>query len=73
MYSSMKTKEELNELKQEYKILSEKLHELNEIELNEVIGGVQLGEEMTIRIRGGSSLNSSGNPLFIIDGQPTEE
>ena len=35
----MKTKEELNLLKQEYKTLKNKLKELNEEELNEVIGG----------------------------------
>ena len=36
----MKTKEELNELKEEMKTLNTKLAELNEEELEQVIGGV---------------------------------
>ncbi|MBQ0037195.1 MAG: bacteriocin [Clostridiales bacterium] len=35
----MKTKEELNVLKEEYKVLSDKLKELNEEELTQVVGG----------------------------------
>ena len=37
----MKTKEELNELKEEYKNVKSKLSELSEDELKEVVGGVQ--------------------------------
>ena len=36
----MKTKEELNELKEEVETVSKKLHELTEDELAQVVGGV---------------------------------
>ena len=39
----MKTKEELNQLKLGYETLTTKLHELNEDELKQVIGGSYLG------------------------------
>lgn len=39
----MKTKEELEELKEEYETLSTKLLELDEDELKEIIGGTDLG------------------------------
>ena len=38
----MKTKEELNALKEEVETLNRKLHELTEDELRQVIGGVVL-------------------------------
>ena len=39
----MKTKEELNELKEEVETLDEKLHELTEEELAQVTGGIAVG------------------------------
>ena len=41
----MKTKEELNELKEEVETLNKKLAELNEEELAEVAGGIKLDGE----------------------------
>ena len=41
----MKTKEELNALKEEVEALSKKLHELTEEEPEQVTGGRELGEE----------------------------
>ena len=38
----MKTKEELNELKEEVKAVNKKLHELTEEELEQVAGGVMM-------------------------------
>ena len=40
----MKTKEELNTLKEEVKTVNEKLHELTEEELAQVTGGVDFGD-----------------------------
>ena len=40
----MKTKEELNALKQEVETLNKKLHELTEEELEQVTGGVDFGD-----------------------------
>lgn len=37
-----------------------------------VTGGGQPGSNSTIRIRGGSSLNASNDPLFVIDGIPVD-
>ena len=44
----MKTKEELNALKEEVETVSKKLHELTEEELAQVSGGVKLRYERTI-------------------------
>ena len=41
----MKTKEELNALKEEVETVSRKLHELTEEELAQVSGGCEKGEE----------------------------
>ena len=40
----MKTKEELDALKQEVETLNKKLHELTEEELEQVTGGVDFGD-----------------------------
>ena len=41
----MKTKEELNALKEEVEALNKKLHELTEEELKQVSGGVSIGKK----------------------------
>ena len=43
----MKTKEELKELKEEYKTVCKKLHELTEEELAQVTGGADLNIDDT--------------------------
>ena len=49
----MKTKEELNELKQELETLSSKLQELTEDELKEITGGVLISDTtIEFRIKG---------------------
>lgn len=45
----MKTKEELNALKEEVKTLNKKPHELNKTELNKVSGGDGRGKSYTFR------------------------
>ena len=40
----MKTKEELNALKEEVETMNEKLHELTDEELEQVVGGVLCGK-----------------------------
>ena len=44
----MKTKEELEQLKQEYETLTNKLKELTEDELKEVAGGMRTGGDIYI-------------------------
>ena len=44
----MKTKEELNALKEEVETLNKKLRELSEEELAEVAGGIGIGKERDI-------------------------
>ena len=46
----MKTKEELNEIKEEVETLNEKLHELTEEELEQVLGGFEPGSSAKIRL-----------------------
>ena len=46
----MKTPEELNALKEEVETLSEKLHELTEEELEQVVGGFEPGSSAKIRL-----------------------
>ena len=45
----MKTKEELNALKEEVETVSKKLHELTEEELAQVLGGFEPGSSAKIR------------------------
>ena len=44
----MKTKEELEELKEEVEILNKKLHELTDDELKEVTGGKDMPPDGTV-------------------------
>ena len=44
----MKTKEELNTLKEEVEILNKKLHELTDEELEKVVGGINPSAVMPI-------------------------
>ena len=46
----MKTKEELNALKEEVETVSGKLHELTEEELAQVLGGVEPGSSAKIAL-----------------------
>ena len=76
----MKTKEELNELKNEYETLTTKLQELSEDELDEVTGGVNIwdiGVKLKERFNTGLlGSNQEGNELSFIgkrgkNGKPT--
>ena len=46
----MKTKEELNELKEEVETLNKKLHELTDEELEQVSGGIETGFRYVVDI-----------------------
>ena len=46
----MKTKEELNALKEDVKTLNKKLHELTDEELEQVLGGFEPGSSAKIRL-----------------------
>ena len=76
----MKTKEELNALKEEVETVSKKLHELTEEELEQVTGGIFNPADIesmgvlkdavagaTIRVRGATSINASNEPLIVVD------
>ena len=76
----MKTKEELNALKEEVETVSKKLHELTEEELEQVTGGIFNPADIesmgvlkdavagaTIRVRGVTSINASNEPLIVVD------
>ena len=71
----MKTREELNELKNELESVAFKLKELNDDELSMVTGGVagvdvctaRPGKGFAVYIRGIGTVNQS-QPLVIIDG-----
>ena len=54
----MKTKEELNALKEEVETVSKKLHELTEEELKQVSGGKTLGIKQTepVEVRCGGKI-----------------
>ena len=58
----MKTKEELNALKEEVETLNEKLHELTEEELEQVLGGFEPGSYAQIRL-----------PTYAIDEHKNEQ
>ena len=71
----MKTKEELNALKEEVEALNKKLHELTEEELAQVTGGkakavVWLGAETPFTIDGTSNEKQYENHIYPIE---TEE
>ena len=76
----MKSKEELNTLKEEVETVSRKLAELTEEELEQVTGGIfnladieSMGvlkdavAGATIRVRGATSINASNEPLIVVD------
>ena len=54
----MKTKEELNALKEEVETLNKKLHELTEEELAQVSGGNNSGSTFTYEVVSGDSLSA---------------
>ena len=59
----MKTKEELNALKQEVEALNKKLHELTEEELAQVSGGRGLVcDKPGLMLRGGERVNTQDEP-----------
>lgn len=66
----MKTKEELNTLKEEVENVRKKLHELTDEELEQVLGGYSeagvSGDAPHIRIRGIGTLGTT-SPLYVID------
>ena len=59
-----KTKEELNQLKEEYKTLTAKLKELTEDELNVVTGGLVPNKEFKVDIRGFGTIGSATSLLI---------
>lgn len=62
----MKTKEELNALKNEVEAVSKKLAELSEEELAEIVGG---REDLTIKPKDGEFWHS-WNPSPVISDEP---
>ena len=58
----MKTKKELNTLKEEMETLNKKLHELTEEELTQVSGGFEPGSSAKIRL-----------PTYAVDGYVKEQ
>ena len=74
-----KTKEELSQLKQEYKTIANKFNELSDEELDMVTGGIidkyviqraKRLSDVQIRVRGMAAV-ATASPLYIVDGVPT--
>ena len=67
-----KTQEELNQLKNKYESLTNKLKELTNEELIQVTGGTNvqsvIEDNPNITIRGASSINQDSQPLYVVDG-----
>ena len=72
----MKTKEELNALKEEYETMNKKLAELNEDELAQVTGGITVPtyhiepwiKDIIVGINDGTSKNPEANSSSTGDG-----
>ena len=65
----MKTKEELNALKEEVETLNKKLHELTEEELERVVGGNAANQDSKIFINGTSCERLNLSMIYVTDNK----